>query len=68
MNITIEIKQLEASLDTTYVARCGKCGKEKDEDQNGPNHFAQKLYKEGWRVIEIFNGAALRCPKCIENQ
>lgn len=68
MSKSIEIMQLEASLDTIYVAHCEKCGKEKDEDQNGANHFAQKLHKEGWKVVDVFDGPALLCPQCIENQ
>lgn len=66
MSKSIEISQIEESLEVDYEAFCNKCGKElHDTDKKT---FANKLWEMGWRIHETPKTATLRCPDCVKKQ
>jgi hypothetical protein len=61
---SIEIGQIEESLEVVYTAFCEGCS-DSISDNTHESSFAKKLHEKGWRVN---NDGDLQCPDCIKKQ
>jgi hypothetical protein len=62
MNKSIELMQLEESLEAEYTAFCTKCGEDLTSHDE-KYRFAKSLLEEGWRVSDVGD---MCCPKCAK--